>query len=144
MLNYQTPYERLVYLHTRFGRSTAAEEDIRAQWKRVSASPPKRGADIDQWINEWDSLREQGVSLGLPEMKSANKDFLRAVKDILPVWWQLKFEAIVLHQEEWDTRDLIENFRGTYRELHPQRASTSTLSKASFSTLQGFEEAKPE
>ena len=145
MLNYQTPYERLVYLHTQFGRSTAVEEDIRAQWKRVSASPPKKGVDIDQWINEWDSLREQGVSLGLPEMKSANKDFLRAIKDILPVWWQLKFEAIVLHQEEWDTRDLIENFRGTYRELHPQRGSnTSTISKASFSTLQGFEEARSE
>lgn len=31
MLNYQTPYERLVYLQTRFGRSTTAEEDIRAQ-----------------------------------------------------------------------------------------------------------------
>ncbi|KAJ5364799.1 uncharacterized protein N7496_010512 [Penicillium cataractarum] len=28
MLNYQTPYERLVYLHTRFGRATAAEEDV--------------------------------------------------------------------------------------------------------------------
>ena len=47
MLNYQTPYERLVYLQTRFGRSTAAEEDIRAQWKRVSALPLKKGADID-------------------------------------------------------------------------------------------------
>lgn len=79
-------------------------------------------------------------------MKSANKDFLRAVKDILPVWWQLKFEAIVLHQEEWDMRDLIENFRGTYRELHPQRASNTggSISKASFSTLQGFEEARSE
>ena len=52
MLNYQTPYERLVYLLTRFGRSTAVEEDIRAQWKRVSALPPKKGVDIDQWINE--------------------------------------------------------------------------------------------
>ncbi|KAJ5134996.1 uncharacterized protein N7515_004274 [Penicillium bovifimosum] len=145
MLNYETPYGRLVYLQTRFGRSSAAEEDIRAQWKRVSASPPKRGSDIDQWINEWDALREQGVSLDLPEMKSANKDFLRAVKDLLPVWWQLKFEAIVLNQEEWDTRDLIENFRGSYRELHPQSASTvSTISKASFSTLQGFDEARPE
>ncbi|OOQ89746.1 hypothetical protein PEBR_07187 [Penicillium brasilianum] len=30
LLNYQTPYERLVYLQIRFGRSTAAEEDIRA------------------------------------------------------------------------------------------------------------------
>ncbi|OKP12966.1 hypothetical protein PENSUB_1348 [Penicillium subrubescens] len=83
MLNYPTPYERLVYIQTRFGRSTAAE-DIRAQWKRLSASPPKRGADIDQWIKEWDSPREQGVSLDLPELKNANKDFLRAVKDILP------------------------------------------------------------
>ncbi|KAJ5369326.1 uncharacterized protein N7496_009086 [Penicillium cataractarum] len=144
MLNYQTPYERLVYLHTRFGRATAAEEDVRTQWKRVSALPPKKGADIDQWINEWDSLREQGVSLDLPEIKNANKDFLRAVKDLLPMWWQSKFEAIVLHQEEWDTRDLIENFRGTYREIHPQRSTVSTISKASFSTLQGFEEAKQE
>ncbi|KAJ5359242.1 uncharacterized protein N7496_011655 [Penicillium cataractarum] len=144
MLNYQTPYERLVYLHTRFGRATAAEEDVRTQWKRVSALPPRKGADIDQWINEWDSLREQGVSLDLPEIKNANKDFLRAVKDLLPMWWQSKFEAIVLHQEEWDTRDLIENFRGTYREIHPQRSTVSTISKASFSTLQGFEEAKQE
>jgi hypothetical protein len=47
MLNYETPYERLVFLYTRFGRLTAAEEDIRAQWKRVSASLPKRGVDID-------------------------------------------------------------------------------------------------
>ncbi|KAJ5555330.1 hypothetical protein N7535_007766 [Penicillium sp. DV-2018c] len=147
MLNYETLYERLVYLQTRFGRSSAAEEDVRTQWKRVSAAPygrlqtrfgcssaaeedvrtqwkrvsaapPKRGADIDQWINEWDALREQAVSLDLPEVKSANKDFLQAVKDVLPIWWQLRFDAIVLNQEDWDTRELIENFRGSYRERH--------------------------
>jgi hypothetical protein len=109
----------------------------------VSSTPPRKGVDIDQWITEWDSLREQTVSLNIPEIKSANKDFLRAVKDILPVWWQLKFEAIVLHQEEWDTRELIENFRGTYREMQPQKA-ISSLSKASFSTLQGFEDKDEE
>jgi hypothetical protein len=30
MLNYETLYERLVFLYTRFSRLTVAEEDIRA------------------------------------------------------------------------------------------------------------------
>ena len=38
LLDYETPYERLVYLTTRFARSNAYEEDIRAQWK--SSIPP--------------------------------------------------------------------------------------------------------
>ena len=144
LLDYDTPYQRLVYLEKRFARSAATEEAIRVQWQRACAQPPRKGANVNVWIDEWNTLREQAVSLDLPEVKNANKDFLRAVKDILPVWWQIQYRSIVTHQEEWDTRDLLEDFRGAYLEQSPQRASNSasTISKASFSTLQGFDEAK--
>lgn len=141
LLDYETPYERLVYLTTRFARSNAYEEDIRAQWKWFSSSPPRKGVDINHWLADWNTLREQAVSLDLPEVKSANKDFLRAVKDVLPTWWQAKYESIIMNHEDWETRDLIENFRGFYQEMVPQKP-TSTISKASFSTFQDFEEAE--
>lgn len=50
------------------------------------------------------------------------------------MWFQLQYRWIVTHQGEWDTRDLLEDSRGAYRELNPQRASkrVSTTSKASF------------
>lgn len=100
LLNYDTPYQRLVYLEKRFARSSATEEAIRVQWQRVCALPPRKGVNVDNWIDEWDALREQAVSLDLPEVKNANKDFLRAVKDILPVWWQFQYRSIVTHHEE--------------------------------------------
>jgi len=84
LLDYETPRERLVYLQIQFARSNAYEEDIRAQWKQFSSSPPRKGVDINHWLADWNTLREQAVSLDIPEVKSANKDFLRAVKTILP------------------------------------------------------------
>ena len=77
----------------------------------------------------------------MPEVKSANKDFLCAVKTVLPTWWQAKYESIIMNHEDWETRDLIENFRGFYQEMMPQKPA-STISKASFSTFQDFEEAE--
>lgn len=143
LLDYETPYERLVYLTTRFARSNAYEEDIRAQWKWFSSSSPRKGVDINRWLDDWNTLREQAVSLDLPEVKSANKDFLCAVKDVLPTWWQAKYESIIMNHENWETQDLIENFRGFYQEMVPQKP-TSTISKASFSTFQDYEEAEAE
>ncbi|KAJ5110197.1 hypothetical protein N7532_002842 [Penicillium argentinense] len=141
LLDYETPYERLVYLETRFARSNAYVEDIRAQWKRFSSSPPRKGVDINRWLADWNTLRVQAVRLDLPGVKSANKVFLRAVKDILPTWWQAKYESIIMNHEDWETRDLIENFRGFYQKMMPQKQA-STISKASFSTFQDFEEAE--
>ena len=97
LLKYETPYQRLVYLEKRFARAAATEEAIRVQWQRVCAQPPRKGANIDDWIDEWDTLREQADSLDLPEAKNADKDFLRAVSGILPVWWQSQYRAIVTH-----------------------------------------------
>ncbi|KAJ5111268.1 hypothetical protein N7532_001803 [Penicillium argentinense] len=143
LLDYETPYERLVYLETRFARSNAYEEDIRAQWKQFSSMPPRKGVDIDRWLADWNTLREQAVTLNLPEVKSANKDFLRAVKNVLPIWWQAKYESIIMNHEDWETRDLIENFRGFYHEVIPQEPD-NTISEASFSTFQDFKEAESE
>ena len=143
LLDYETPYERLVYLQTRFTRSNAYEDDIRAQWKQFSSAPSRKGVDINRWLDDWNTLREQAVSLDLPEVKSANKDFLRAVKSVLPTWWQAKYESIIMKHEKWETRDLIENSRGFYQEMAPQKLA-STIWKTSFSTFQDFEEAEVE
>ena len=48
-----------------------------------------------------------------------------------------------MNHKEWETRDLIENFRSFYHEMAPKK-QVSTISKASFSTFQDFEEAEVE
>jgi Reverse transcriptase (RNA-dependent DNA polymerase) len=141
LLDYETPYERLAYLEARFARSNAHREEIRAQWKRFGSISPRKGVDIDRWLDDWNTLREHAATLDLHEAKSANEDFLRAVKDVLPMWWQAKYESIIMNGDDWETRDLIENFRGFYHEMVP-RKQVSTISKASFSTFQDFEEAE--
>jgi hypothetical protein len=41
----------------------------------------------------------------------ANRDFLHAVKEVLPIWWQGKYQEIVMDKKVYDTRDLLESFR---------------------------------
>ena len=48
LIIYRTPYERLVYLKTRFARSTAYEEEIRMNWKVFAMQ--KLTGDIEQWL----------------------------------------------------------------------------------------------
>ena len=84
LLPYTTPYDRLVYLKSRFAKSTAYEEEIRMNWKIFAMQKPT--GDIEQWLQKWNSLREQAVSLGISD-SDANRDFLYAVKEVLPIWW---------------------------------------------------------
>lgn len=84
LITYRTPYDRLVYLKTRFARSTAYEEEIRMNWKVFAMQKPT--GDIEQWLQKWNSLREQAISLGIDD-SDANRDFLHAVKEVLLIWW---------------------------------------------------------
>ena len=43
-------------------------------------------------------MYEQALSLKIIETASANKDFLQAVKEVLPIWWQAKFQEIVMEK----------------------------------------------
>ncbi|KAJ5318334.1 hypothetical protein N7476_004754 [Penicillium atrosanguineum] len=141
LIDYETPYDRLVYLKSRFARSSAYEEEIRMKWRLFAVQKPK--GNIDQWLSIWDTLREQAVSLHLEEVKSANRDFLQAVKEVLPIWWQARYQEIVMDRKPYDTRDLIESFRAIYREIGPKQSSSSEL-KGSFSTWQDHKEETEE
>lgn len=132
LLDNETPYKRLVYLQARLARSAAYEEEIRMKWRSFAAQKPSKGADIDAWLMAWDSLREQAVSLKLDDVKSANRDFLQAVKDLLPIWWQAKYLEIVIDGKHYETGDLVESFRAFYREIGPK--SSLMMSAGAFST----------
>ncbi|KAJ5748146.1 uncharacterized protein N7511_009842 [Penicillium nucicola] len=141
VLEYDTPYDRLVYLSQRFARSHAYKEEIRMKWRAFSIQKPI--GDIEKWLISWDELREQAMTLELPEVQSANQDFLQAIKEVLPIWWQAKYEDIVMNRTIIDTRKLIESFRSIHREISTTMPTSPTL-KGSFSTWQGHQEAKQE
>ena len=138
----ETPYDRLVYLSKRFARSEAYTEEVRMQWKAFSAEKPT--GDVEKWLTSWVELYEQAVSLKISETASANKDLLQAVKEVLPIWWQAKFQQIVMEKASVETQSLIESFRSTYREIGPNALSAQQPAalKGSFSTWQGHQEAK--
>ncbi|KAJ5742616.1 uncharacterized protein N7511_011348 [Penicillium nucicola] len=139
VLEFDTPCDRLVYLKTSFARTTAYMEEIRMKWRAFSAEKPT--GDIEKWLASWTELREQVVSLQLPEANSANQDFLQAVKEVLPIWWQAKYQEIVMNGASYDTQSLTESFRALYRETG-QSDLSPTAPKGSFSTWQGHQEAK--
>ncbi|KAJ5837663.1 uncharacterized protein N7525_002851 [Penicillium rubens] len=141
LVAYRTPYDRLVYLKSRFARSTAYEEEIRMKWKVFAIQKPT--GDIEEWLQQWNSLREQAVSLGIND-GDANRDFLHAVKEVLPIWWQGKYQEIVMDKKVYDTRDLLESFRAMNREIGVQTVTSTNAPKGAFSTWQGHQEAKPE
>jgi hypothetical protein len=48
VITLETPYERLVYLQTRFARSELYKEEVRVQWRAFSMQKPTR--DIEKWL----------------------------------------------------------------------------------------------
>lgn len=150
LLRYKTPYQRLVYLQARFARSSAYEEEIlldgetqhkplvhlqarsarsavyeeevRFKWKIFASQKPSKGADIAAWLTRWNNLREQAVRLKQDDPKSTNRDFLHATKEVLPLWWQARYQEIVMEGKVYETKDLVESFRAMYRELGPNLA----------------------
>ncbi|OQE34373.1 hypothetical protein PENCOP_c018G00907 [Penicillium coprophilum] len=140
LIGYHTPYDKLVYLKSRFARSTTYKE-FRMKWKVFARQKPT--GDIELWLQQWNSLREQAISLGI-NVGDANRDFLHAVKEVLPIWWQGKYQEIVIDKKVYDTRDLIESFRAMNREIGAPKVSSTTPPKGAFSTWQGHQEAKPQ
>ncbi|KAJ5215231.1 uncharacterized protein N7498_001638 [Penicillium cinerascens] len=95
-----------------------------------------------KWRDRLDeNLREQAISFDLEDPKSTSRDFLRAVKNVLPLWWHGRFQEILMDKKVYETKDLVESFRATYREMAPKSASTTTVGV--FSTWQDHQEAKP-
>ncbi|KAJ5827623.1 hypothetical protein N7447_001845 [Penicillium robsamsonii] len=137
----ETPYERLVYLKSRFAQTVTYREEIRMKWRYFSTQRPT--GDIEQWIQKWDSMRELTISLGIDD-SNPNRDFVYAVKDVLPMWWQAQYQDIVADGKPVDTRVLIESFRAMNNDIGVKTVSSTNAPKSAFSTWQGYQEAKPD
>jgi hypothetical protein len=135
----ETPHEVLVALKTRFARSNAYKEEMRDKWEQLATQKPSK--DVDQWIDSWNTLRQEAISIGIKiEDADAARYFIKAVKEVLPIWWQAQYTAVIINEEKRDIDQLIESFRSIYREIGTKPSSSAP--KASFSTWQGHEEAK--
>lgn len=140
LIPHRTIHAKARALQMRLSRSQAYEEDIRQRWRDTCSLPPKRGIDINKWLDNWLSLWEQASSLNF-NVEEAPRDFLRATKEIMPIWWDHRYEEIIMQRSKaWETRELVESFRGYYAERN-LATTTSTTSNVAFSTLHGFKEA---
>ena len=52
LVPYDTPYQRLRYLQSRFAGSGAYREELRTRWVLSSMAPPKKGIDVLTWVVE--------------------------------------------------------------------------------------------
>ncbi|KAJ5320393.1 hypothetical protein N7508_000676, partial [Penicillium antarcticum] len=77
----------------RFANSRALEEEIRMKWRAFPSQKPT--GDVDEWVTLWEEMYEQAASLKSSDVASANKDFLQAIKEVLPTWWQANYQQII-------------------------------------------------
>ncbi|KAJ6096120.1 hypothetical protein N7486_006866 [Penicillium sp. IBT 16267x] len=147
----ETPYERLRFLLRRFSHAQSRKVDVIMRWKREEVSGPKRGQSVLQWLEEWDLLREEVLSLGIESDNLHPIAFLESVKDIMPFWWEIRYQQIVLEGRTINMPTLLDSFRTTYTKTqqgglkaHGGVAKNSN-SRPAFATSswQGYSEAKP-
>jgi hypothetical protein len=73
--------------------------------------------------------------------KDAARYFFQAVKEILPIWWQVEYQRCFLQHDVFTIQEIIESFGVSYREFVPSKSSAAPKSASSW---QGHEEARPE
>ncbi|KAJ6110882.1 hypothetical protein N7486_003117 [Penicillium sp. IBT 16267x] len=146
---YDSVNHRLRFLQNRFGKSTYRMTDVLQQWLEAQIRGPRKGADVIKWLDNWQELREEVVSLGLESERNHARAFLIAVKDVMPVWWESRFQDINMRGRDMPISTLLESFRSTYNEMHKVTSvmgsqSHNQHSKPAFatSTWQGFKEAE--
>ncbi|KAJ5657808.1 uncharacterized protein N7484_001457 [Penicillium longicatenatum] len=49
---------------------------------------PKKGEDVLKWLDEWESLYEEVVSLNYKNVLFYLLLFMKVVKEVLPLWWE--------------------------------------------------------
>ncbi|KAJ5644256.1 uncharacterized protein N7484_006763 [Penicillium longicatenatum] len=143
------PYDRLRFLMRRFSHTQSHKMEVMVRWREQHMKGPKRGQNVLQWLDEWDLLREEVLSLGIEPDNLHPALFLQAIKDVMPVWWDTRFQQIVIQGQPTSMSTLLDSFRTTYVETRKARGgvseTSSSSSKPAFatSTWQGYKEAKP-
>ncbi|KAJ5631912.1 uncharacterized protein N7484_012012 [Penicillium longicatenatum] len=87
-----TPYERMRFLANRFSRTNAYGVEVFLRWREDATKGPKKGEDVLKWLDEWESLREEVVSLNYENASFHPLLFMKAVKEVLPSWWENRFQ----------------------------------------------------
>lgn len=142
----ETPYERLRFLYKRFARSNSYNVDVLLRWREEDIKGPKKGANVLQWLEDWELLREEVIKLQLESDTFHSVLFLKAVKEVLPVWWEARYQQIVIESQPTNMVALLDSFRASYTETRTQTTAPAVPnSKPAFatSTWQGHKEAKP-
>ncbi|KAJ5543780.1 hypothetical protein N7494_005059 [Penicillium frequentans] len=142
----ETPYERLRFLHKRFARSNSYNVEVLLRWREEDIKGPKKGTNVLQWLEDWELLREEVIKLQLESDAFHSVLFLKAVKEILPTWWEARYQQIVIENQPTNMVALLDSFRASYTETRRQTMAPAVPnSKPAFatSTWQGHKEAKP-
>ncbi|KAJ5745072.1 hypothetical protein N7520_010254 [Penicillium odoratum] len=140
-----TPRERFSLLKERFGRTYIHGVETLWKWREECIKGPSKGQDVLRWLDEWEELREEVVSLEYEDSTHHALLLLKASKYVLPSWWESRFQEMVVNRESIDVQTLIESLRATYQESQLNKKPQNSSSRPAFatSTFQGHKEARP-
>ncbi|KAJ5642646.1 hypothetical protein N7490_006646 [Penicillium lividum] len=143
----ETPYEKISFLKKRFSHTKSHQNEVLLRWAEGCVRPPNKGQNVLSWLEEWELIRDEAVNQKVESDTAQHPQlFLHAVKDILPVWWEARFQDIVLRSNTIEINDLIESFRTSYTMSYSEttKKNINSTSKAAFatSTWQGKTEAE--
>ncbi|KAJ5642760.1 hypothetical protein N7490_006760 [Penicillium lividum] len=146
MRRWKTAYNQLTLTDTKLYRLI---DDLETLYEKISFLK-KRFSYTKSYQNEleeWELIRDEAVNLKVKSDTAQHPQlFLYAVKDILPVWWEARFQDIVLRSNIIEINDLIKSFCTSYTMLYSEttKKNTNSISKAAFATLtwQGKTEAE--
>ncbi|KAJ6103376.1 hypothetical protein N7486_005803 [Penicillium sp. IBT 16267x] len=117
----ETPYDRLRFLMRRFSHSQSHKMEVMIKWRERHIKGPEPGQDVLQWLDDWDLQREEVLSLGIEPDNLHPALFLQAVKDVMPVWWDARFQQVVIQGQPTSMATLLDSFRTTYIETRKAR-----------------------
>jgi hypothetical protein len=139
-----TTYERLRFLGNRFSRTNSYSVETFYRWRTESMKGPEKGGNVLQWLDNWEHLREEVISLKYEDATHHPLLFLKAVKEVLPLWWEARFQQTVIAGQTISIQSMLESFRATYAETRTVIPTSMSRSKPAFatSTWQGHPEAR--
>jgi hypothetical protein len=131
-------YDILVALKERFAPTDyARKQEYTIEWRKICASP-KRGTDIDNWLQRLETLYDECKTLNIPEVEDPwpLHSFLSAINAISPSFSDL-WEIKVIEGDRPDFHWLVSKFR-EYRSITSLPPKAAASHSAFEATLNGL------